>query len=53
MERAHVVLHALCQRAWAEDSFSVADTQSQINALTTTHDAPMHQVSNRAKKIQK
>ncbi|CAL4059547.1 unnamed protein product, partial [Meganyctiphanes norvegica] len=44
VERAHVVLHGLCQRAWAEDSFSVADTQSQINALTTTHDAPMHQV---------
>ncbi|XP_064122794.1 probable E3 ubiquitin-protein ligase HERC1 isoform X2 [Macrobrachium nipponense] len=34
IERAHLVLHGMCMRAWAEDSLSVADTQSRILALT-------------------
>ncbi|XP_071541149.1 LOW QUALITY PROTEIN: probable E3 ubiquitin-protein ligase HERC1 [Panulirus ornatus] len=34
VERSHLVLHSMCMRAWAEDSLSVADTQSRILALT-------------------
>ncbi|KAK7085894.1 hypothetical protein SK128_025641 [Halocaridina rubra] len=34
IERSHLVLHSMCMRAWAEDSLSVADTQSRILALT-------------------
>ncbi|MPC18905.1 putative E3 ubiquitin-protein ligase HERC1 [Portunus trituberculatus] len=38
VERCHMVLHSMCVRAWAEDSLSVADTQSRIMALTASED---------------
>lgn len=38
VERSHMVLHSMCMRAWAEDSLSVADTQSRIMALTASED---------------
>ena len=45
VERAHTVLHGVCTRAWAEDNFSVAATQSRILALTCNDDRmPSNQV---------
>lgn len=45
VERSHLVLHSMCMRAWAEDSLSVADTQSRIMALTANEERVTDQVS--------
>ena len=46
VERAHTVLHNVCMRAWAEDTFSVADAQSRILQLTCNDDRnPCNQVN--------
>lgn len=45
VERSHLVLHSMCMRAWAEDSLSVADTQSRILALTANVERISDQVS--------
>lgn len=44
VERSHLVLHSMCMRAWAEDSLSVADTQSRIMALTANEERVTDQV---------
>lgn len=45
VERCHMVLHSMCMRAWAEDSLSVADTQSRIMALTAPEEHMSDQVT--------
>ncbi|ROT68821.1 putative E3 ubiquitin-protein ligase HERC1 isoform X4 [Penaeus vannamei] len=44
VERSHLVLHSMCMRAWAEDSLSVADTQSRIMALTANEERVTDQI---------
>nr|XP_053648637.1 probable E3 ubiquitin-protein ligase HERC1 isoform X4 [Cherax quadricarinatus] len=45
VERSHLVLHNMCMRAWAEDSLSVADTQSRIMALTASEENISEQIA--------